>query len=338
MAEENINLMPEDLRQKEVKNSEQANIQPDLNIPKKEANLESGEESGSRGSWMAKFANRLNAKEKTENNFKPLPVEDPLDAVSEIASEPAPSQSVDAKPEQASAPSNQIEQNFQLENRQVRTNGFELNESNSEKVEGKFHQPEKNIRARFIDNAEGVDLVPTSAKIKTWRQISTLVITSFGASLGVLAALYFGLLATSTTLVNNQNTKANNIAQIEAKLLEFEDISKEINQTGKEISLVYDALNKHIYWTNFFALLEKYTLADVSYGGFSAVNNGALTLDAFAPDYYTVAKQLKILQEEQASEFVSSVEISAASLEEDKVSFNVSLTLNPDLFYYQKAK
>ncbi|MCB9802866.1 hypothetical protein H6761_02495 [Candidatus Nomurabacteria bacterium] len=328
MAEENINLMPEDLRQKEMKaNNLSAEQAPDLNIPKKQESTVTGEESGSHGSWMANFANRLNNKQKEkpeieENNFKPLPVEEKP----QENTIPAPIDNT-PKPEISSS-----------EDRPIRTSGFELNEVAEEKVEGKFHQPEKNIRARFIDSAEGVDLVPTSAKIKSWKQISTLVITAFVASLGILVVLYFGLLATSTNLSSNQVNKANNIAQIEAKLLEFEDISKEINQTGKEISLVYEALTQHIYWTNFFALLEKYTLNDVSYTGFAAVNNGALTLDAVAPDYYTVAKQLKVLQEEQAQEFVTDVDISAAALTDASVSFNISLTLNPNLFYYQQAK
>jgi hypothetical protein len=50
-----------------------------------------------------------------------------------------------------------------------------------------------------------------------------------------------------------------------------------------------------------------------------------------------VAKQLKVLQQEEASEFITEVNISSASASDAGVSFSISLTLNTDLFYYQEV-
>lgn len=328
MAADNINLMPEDLRQKEEKlNSASSQAgQPELRMPQIEENeIDTSNLSGGHVSWMAKFADRLHQKdvEQSSATLNPLPnISKPIEAKIE---EPQFTEPKIVTP---------------IENAPVKmsTNGFELQESKVDKLSSEFHQPEKNLHARFIDTAEGVDLVPSSTKVKSWKQISSLAIAAAVAAAGIVLVFYFGLLTMMARLSSSETQMVNNIAAIEAKLLSFEKISTEINDLGKEIKLIYEALGKHVYWTNFFSLLEKYTLTEVHYGGFSAANNGALTLDATAPDYYTVAKQLKILQTEEASEFVSAVNISSASLTEFGVSFAIEFTLNPNLFYYQTIK
>ena len=111
-------------------------------------------------------------------------------------------------------------------------------------------------------------------------------------------------------------------------------MNKEISELGKEIRTVDDVLNKHIYWTNFFSMLEKYTPAEIYYQGLSAGNNGALTLNAVGSDYQSPARLLKLLEQPEAKEFVSMVSISSASISENGVGFDVTFVLNENLFYY----
>ena len=111
-------------------------------------------------------------------------------------------------------------------------------------------------------------------------------------------------------------------------------MNKEIKSLGEQIILVYNVLNKHIYWTNFFELLEKYTLEDVIYKGFAAGMGGEITIDAVGINFDSVAKQLKIL--EQSENFITNVEISSAILSEEGVEFSITLSLDPNLFYYQE--
>ena len=327
MAADNINLMPEDLRQSEEKVNSQRAIQPELRVPKiDDQELDMSNLSGGHTSWMSKFADRLHQKDVEQQNvaFQPLVSDNQAKTIEKQIPVPV-------------APITQETVVKPVANK-IPNNGFELQEVVPEKLDGQFHQPEKSLHARFIDTAEGVDLVPSSTKIKSWKQISGLILASVFGALGVVAVFYFGLLVATARWSSNESSTANNIATIEEKLLSFEDISKEINGIGKEVNLVYDVLNKHIYWTNFFALVEKYTLPDVYYGSVSASNNGSLTLDATAPDYATVAKQLKILQQPEAVEFVTAVDISSASLGDTGVSFAIEFTLNPNLFYYQTIK
>lgn len=328
MAADNINLMPEDLRQKEVKAQSSA-LEPELRVPQnKEEEIDLANLSGGHASWMAKFADRLH-KQDVEKNSTVEPVAQtvpPQEAATVVVPEIAVPEKVEERKENVSLPKAPM------------ANGFELQDATAEKIDGQFHQPEKTMHARFIDTAEGVDLVPSSSKLKTWKQITSFSLFALLGAVGVVVVFYFGFLTMSARLSSSENTTAKNITEIENKLLGFEAISQEINSVGKEVQIIYDALAKHVYWTQFFALLEKYTLANVTYGSFAAGGNSALTLDATAPDYYTVARQLKVLQDEQAKEFVSGVDISSATLSDTGVNFTIELTLNQDLFYYEKIK
>lgn len=335
MAADNINLMPEDLRQKETKSKSGA-PEPELRVPQnKEEEIDLSNLSGGHASWMTKFADRLHKQDVEKNSAvdtvaqaEPVqvPVAVPVPEVAPVQTSVKVPEKVEERKENVSLPKAPL------------ANGFELQDSTVEKIDGQFHQPEKSMHARFIDTAEGVDLVPSSSKVKTWKQISSFSLFALVGAIGVVVVFYFGFLTMSARLSSSENTTTKNITEIETKLLSFEAISQEINAVGKEVQIIYDALAKHVYWTQFFALLEKYTLANVSYGSFAAGGNSALTLNATAPDYYTVARQLKVLQDEQAKEFVSGVNISSATLSDAGVSFTIELTLNSALFYYEEIK
>ncbi len=298
MPEDNINLMPEDLRKAEQTILSKQNSQAAPNIlstPTANQGASVDQPSGDTGdSWLHKV-------------FTPN------------------SQPLETTPVETTAPQSAGD-----------NSGFKLAEQGLGDVNNSgFHQPEKIIRARFVEDASGVDLVPQLSKVKSWKQIGSLAVITLLASAGVVVVFYFGLLTWNSRLTIIGEQTKENIQITENALAEFEESVKRINNTGQEIQRVYDLLNKHIYWTNFFALLEKYTLPEVRFSGFAATNSGTLTLNANAPDYATMAKQLKILQTDNAKEFVTEVEISGGTKSDTGVNFSVSLVLNPDLFYYQ---
>lgn len=105
-------------------------------------------------------------------------------------------------------------------------------------------------------------------------------------------------------------------------------------------------LATHVYWTKFFEKIEKYTLPDVYYtGGFNASTSGLLILQATAPDFETVSKQLVVLK--NAPDFVQDVSITSAQRQSasvttilpegavlaSHVTFTINLNLAPDIFY-----
>ena len=203
-------------------------------------------------------------------------------------------------------------------------------------VEGiKFHEPKPSLRAKLVGrDLQGVDLIPAAAKIRNWQQINRLFLLAFISSLGIILVFYIGLFIFERSLDIEEQTTSTEISQIEDNLLSFVGLNEDIKELGEQIIVVYNALNKHIYWTNFFVFLEQYTLASVHYNGFSAGSGGTLILNAVGDNFNAVAKQLKIL--EQSENFLTEVSISSATLSEEGVEFSITLNLDPNLFYYQE--
>lgn len=200
----------------------------------------------------------------------------------------------------------------------------------------KFHQPDLLRKNGLMGEIGNVDLIPQAAKMRSWRQINGLLSLAGVASLIIIGVFYGALVLQEQAIIKEQKLQQTAMLEVEKKVLNFNDLNKNIKVLGEEINLVQEALNKHIYWTKFFTLLEKYTLPEVYYSGLSAGNNGALTLGATTNNYEAVARQLKVLQSEEAKEFVTSVSISGARKDNNDVGFSINLVLNPDLFYYDK--
>jgi Tfp pilus assembly protein PilN len=200
----------------------------------------------------------------------------------------------------------------------------------------KFHMPEVGEKNSLLSGI--VDLIPIAAKVRSWKQIGSLLAFGLVLSLVILGGLYGYLVLEQQKIVGNQNEQKQKITEIEKKILTFSELNKNINTLGQEIRLVQDTLNKHIYWTHFFSLLEKYTVNDVYYSGLAVGTNGGLTLSASTNSYDSVAKQLKVLNSEKAQEFVKEASITSAKQDKDgSVSFQIILSLNQDLFYYSQA-
>jgi Tfp pilus assembly protein PilN len=202
------------------------------------------------------------------------------------------------------------------------------------KTETQFHQPQPLIRAKFISEGGGVDLIPQSAKTRSWKQISNLLLMSLFISLLIIGLFYLTLYVQGRNKINQKITKEQQISDLEQQILGYRSLNDEIKNLGEDIKLVYSVLSKHIYWTDFFVKLEKYTVAEVYYKGFSGGNSGALTLEAVGQSYDSVARQLKLLQQPEAAEFVSSASILSAQAGEGGVDFQINIVLNPNLFYY----
>ncbi|MDD5749651.1 MAG: hypothetical protein PHO91_02585 [Patescibacteria group bacterium] len=198
----------------------------------------------------------------------------------------------------------------------------------------RFHRPTDKQSDRFVDGGGGLDLIPKSVRTKSWRQIGILALAAFLGSILVAGSFYAYLSFQEHNIRKQQERRSSQISDLEKKILEYELINKEISALGQEIKTVHNLLNKHIYWTNFFAMLEKYTPTEVYYQGINAGNKGALTLNAIGRDYDSPARLLKLLQQPEAREFVSMASISAASLQANGVAFSVTLVLNENLFYY----
>jgi len=210
----------------------------------------------------------------------------------------------------------------------------EAKPAKEKKEETKFHQPAPTDKSRPSNGGAEVDLIPAAARTRSWRQVLVLLFSSLIGSTVIVGVFYGILFFQEKNIYNQQQQKIQQISDLEVQILTYEDLNKEISDLGQEIRTVNNVLNKHIYWSNFFAMLEKYTPAEVYYQGLNAGNNGALTLNAIGADYQSPARLLKLLEQPEAKEFVSLVSISSANADVNGVTFDLTLVLNENLFYY----
>lgn len=211
-------------------------------------------------------------------------------------------------------------------------------EEDKKTIVQRFHQPQPRIRAKLLDNGGGVDLIPTSAKTRSWRQVINLLLVACLGSAFILG-IFYGFLFYRAKNIEIQNANRSiQITSLEKQIVDYKDLNDKITDLGTEIKLVHKLLSWHFYWTNFFQLLEKYTISDVHYAGLTAGSGGALTLQATATDFDALARQIKVLEQDQAKEFVLLVDVSSAQYDEASgyVEFDMTLVLNPLLFVYNE--
>lgn len=93
-------------------------------------------------------------------------------------------------------------------------------------------------------------------------------------------------------------------AQIDAldkAVVAQEEAAKEAASYNGQVNAAKEALDKHLYWTKFFSLLEGKTRPTVKYLNFSGdAETGTVTLDAVGRTYRDVAEQIVALREEKS--------------------------------------
>ncbi len=113
----------------------------------------------------------------------------------------------------------------------------------------------------------------------------------------------------------------------------------------KQLDIIENILGTHIYWTQFFTLLESYTLPSVFYDGLVADSGGIISLNATTDSLRHVGEQL--IAFEQAHDFVKSVAIDGASSDfnteeisensaDELVHFIVQLEIEPNVFFKER--
>lgn len=153
----------------------------------------------------------------------------------------------------------------------------------------------------------------------------------------IIGAAYLGISWYKFNILRQKEVIGAEIASINTQISQSEKEKPEALELQSRLKLVKQLLDEHVYWTKFFSLLERYTIEEVYYLGFSMVGRDKLVISAVGKDYNSVAKQLVAF--EKAEELVKNVKIDAASAEIDSekgqysgVSFNINLEFLPNVF------
>lgn len=152
----------------------------------------------------------------------------------------------------------------------------------------------------------------------------------------VIISFYSYLIFSQWKMGDDGKKLQQEIVNTDEQISNFKKENKDLVNIQKKLIYIKDLAAKHVYWTKFFALLEKYTLPDVYYNDFGASTDKGIGLKCTARDSQAMVKQVLAFQ--NAPEFISGVEIRDIGLVSDKgeVSFILNVGLAPDVFFLNK--
>lgn len=164
-----------------------------------------------------------------------------------------------------------------------------------------------------------------------WRKKFSVLLTAAISAFLTIAVVYGGLIFLENKEINKGRYFVDKINEMNQSIGQAKDYIKEILVFKEKMKLADELLGRHIYWTDFFEFLEKNTLADVYYSGFSGNIGGEYTLSATAKSFSAIAQQVKTMRNNSN---VAQAKVSGgqSSAEGGGVGFQLELSVNPDIF------
>ena len=168
-------------------------------------------------------------------------------------------------------------------------------------------------------------------KMAALAVISPLLITFF---------LYLGLIYRDIQTQSQANILGTEIESISRQVEAAEKNVSEVDNFKAKLALIENLLDKHVYWTRFFAFLEQNILSEaVILGGFSGDTKGDYNFNITSPAYGDVLEQVMVLRNNSLVERAEILEArqgsspAGAASPQAAISYNLKLKLDPSLFY-----
>lgn len=152
------------------------------------------------------------------------------------------------------------------------------------------------------------------------------------ATIVVVAAIGGGFFIFNRVMdQNKKQAEAEKVAVLKQKE-SYSDVAAKADILQKQLASLKTLLDKHVYWSQFFWNLEERTLKTVSISNLSVALPGQIEIEATAPQYGEVAKQIQAYIQD---DFFASYRLNRASLEatadnRTQVTFSLSLQLAND--------
>jgi len=207
-------------------------------------------------------------------------------------------------------------------------------EKNKKKQNKKFVSMENKWKAPKVLTANLVKGEITN--FVSWKsQIKILIYSIISACLVV--GLFYGVLLYQEKNINKQGeiTKQK-IKELDLNIRTAEKEIDKIKVFDRKLTYVKLLLDKHIYWSNFFDFLEKNIITDAYITGkFSSGIDEKYSFPIIAKKLSDVTNQIRIMS---INKYVTDVKVESAQKLSDKdngdgVSFNLEISLKPEIFY-----
>ncbi|MBI5621604.1 hypothetical protein HY933_01910 [Candidatus Falkowbacteria bacterium] len=194
-----------------------------------------------------------------------------------------------------------------------------------------------------IKNNVAVDLAADKTILFSWVDFYyrlKVAIVSLVLVLVVLVGIYLIIFRWPTPLQTDEAAVSREIGQLKSQLSEFEKKKQTIAILDRRLASINQLLEQHLFWTKFFDLLEQNTIDSVYYTNLNVDESGQIILSATANNYAGVAAQIAVWQ---ARPEITKVDFSRAALrqtvavpgapaaaETSAVNFELFLTLQKD--------
>ena len=182
-------------------------------------------------------------------------------------------------------------------------------------------------------NVVSLNLLPNAAQRPSSQQSPLFRLLRVGTlSMICLTSLYLAMVCYQAFYVWQTQSALQQLNSLDATILGYRPLQADINRTSNTLEAVHTMLADHIYWTQWFTYLERYTLQSVHYTNFSGSVNGTMNLQASAPDLATVTQQIALFE---SLPEVTTVAVTTATRSDNGVQFNVSIQIDPVVLHYQ---
>ncbi len=169
--------------------------------------------------------------------------------------------------------------------------------------------------------------------------IYAIVIVS---SVLLVGLIYLGLNYYENNIIEDVEDIGQQINEVEDDIASLRSAQKQALLLKSQTDHIHEVLDNQVHWSNFFEMLEKYTINEVQYqnfaGSFSRGSNPTFTLNAVGNTYTSVARQIMAFRDE-AKDFVVSVVVNQAGLvksetgENNYINFPIQLVVREEVFY-----
>ncbi|MBU0707698.1 hypothetical protein KKG41_04975 [Patescibacteria group bacterium] len=217
-----------------------------------------------------------------------------------------------------------------------------------EKIKKKTDKKAKKSDPDTIDPVEDqsfldVNLMPGDIidNLEPKGKIITYAIVAVVSFLFV-AGVYIALAYYEENIYQGTEDVAKEIQEVEDAIDGLRDTQQAALLFKSQADQVKDIFDKHIHWSNFFEMLERYTLSEVAYSSFTGSltrgSNPQFSLSATGKDFRSISRQIMAFRDE-AKDFIVDVKANSGSRTDggeegdDSVSFSIGITVFEDIFY-----
>lgn len=180
----------------------------------------------------------------------------------------------------------------------------------------------------------GLQLLPeTRKKIEVITPGENRLLVIGGIIFGLVAVLAGGIYFYQTTIEDHLTDLDADLATLEQQ--RDKQAEKNILIFNKQVAVLSNLLNKHIYWTTGFSKIESLTQTQIQFDTLTATAaNNVIGFEATAANYTTIARQIAAFLSDES---ITDITLSRVnSLTDGRLTFAMQITFDRNKFLTSK--